>query len=189
MYAVRLFSVRHSRGFERLYNMLESSLVMLAPVLKRIGYQRLEKPVATVERVVKGFLFDCQMCGQCALSSTGMSCPMNCPKNLRNGPCGGVRENGHCEVKPEMKCVWVQAWEGASHMRKGTAILDVQKPVDNRLKGHSSWLRVVREKTEPPPPPPGSKPKAAAAKPPAETSAAKPPAATPSATTPPASAA
>ena len=27
MYAVRLFSVRHSRGLERLYNMLESSLV------------------------------------------------------------------------------------------------------------------------------------------------------------------
>jgi hypothetical protein len=167
MYAVRLFAVRHSRGFERLYNMLESSLVMMAPLLKRIGYQRLEKPVAAAERVVKGFLFDCQMCGQCALSSTGMSCPMNCPKNLRNGPCGGVRENGHCEVKPEMKCVWVQAWAGAAHMKKGTAILDVQKPVDNRLKGHSSWLRVVREKTEPPPPPPGSKPKAPAVKPPA----------------------
>jgi hypothetical protein len=30
---------------------------------------------AAVERVVKGFLFDCQMCGQCALSSTGMSDP------------------------------------------------------------------------------------------------------------------
>ena len=148
MYAVRLFSVRHSRGFERLYNMLESSLVMMAPLLKRIGYQRLEKPVAAVERVVKGFLFDCQMCGQCALSSTGMSCPMNCPKNLRNGPCGGVRDNGHCEVKPEMKCVWVQAWNGAERMglkaAEGHKILDVQRPVDNRLKGKSSWLRVVR---------------------------------------------
>ena len=76
---------------------------------------------------------------------------MNCPKNLRNGPCGGVRENGHCEVKPEMKCVWVQAWEGSQHMAKGGAILDVQKPVDNRLKGHSSWLKVVRDKTEPAP--------------------------------------
>ena len=168
---MKIIFFRHSRGFERLYNMLEASLVMMAPVLKRIGYQRLEKPVAAVERVVKGFLFDCQMCGQCALSSTGMSCPMNCPKSLRNGPCGGVRENGHCEVKPEMKCVWVQAWQGASHMKKGAAILDVQKPVDNRLKGHSSWLRVVREKTEPPPPP-GSKPKAPAAKPSAPASAA-----------------
>src|SRR6478672_13488319 len=147
MYAVRLFSVRHSRGLERLYNMLESSLIMLAPVLKRIGYQRLEKPVATVERVVKGFLFDCQMCGQCALSSTGMSCPMNCPKNLRNGPCGGVRENGHCEVKPEMKCVWVQAWAGATRIPGGMqAMQGVQVAVDRRLQGKSSWLRALRQR-------------------------------------------
>jgi hypothetical protein len=77
-----------------------------------------------------------------------MSCPMNCPKNLRNGPCGGVRDNGHCEVKPEMKCVWVQAWQGAERMGlkadEGHKILDVQRAVDHRLKGKSSWLRVVR---------------------------------------------
>jgi hypothetical protein len=168
MYSLRLFSVRHSRGLERLYSMLETTLIGLAPMLKRIGYGRLEKPVAAVERTVKGLLFDCQMCGQCALSSTGMSCPMNCPKNLRNGPCGGVRENGHCEVKPEMKCVWVQAWEGSRHMAKGSAILEVQKPVDNRLKDHSSWLKVVRDKTEPPPPPK----KPAAAKPSAKEASA-----------------
>jgi hypothetical protein len=170
MYAVRLFSIHHSRGFERFYNLFEPAMVLLAPLLKRAGYERLEKPVAAFERTVKGFLFDCQMCGQCALSSTGMSCPMNCPKNLRNGPCGGVRENGHCEVKPEMKCVWVKAWEGSRQMARGDAILDVQKPVDNRLKGRSSWLRVVREKTEPPPPS-GQKP---AAKGPAKSPPAKP---------------
>jgi len=152
MYALRLFSVRHSRGMERLYELLESLLVFGAPILKRVGYERLEKPLASFERGVKGLLFDCQMCGQCALSSTGMSCPMNCPKTLRNGPCGGVRPNGNCEVKPEMKCVWVQAWEGAGRMGTQDAILAVQQPVDNRLKGHSSWLRVVREKTEPPMP-------------------------------------
>jgi hypothetical protein len=28
-------------------------------------------------------------------------------------------------------------------------IVDRQKPVDNTLKGTSSWLRVVREKTAP----------------------------------------
>ena len=70
-------------------------------------------PVAATERLVKGALFDCKMCGQCVLSSTGMSCPMNCPKNLRNGPCGGVRDNGNCEVRPEMKCVWLEAVAGA----------------------------------------------------------------------------
>jgi Methylene-tetrahydrofolate reductase C terminal len=168
MYALRLFSVRHSRSMERLYELLESMLVFGAPILRRVGYARLEKPMAAVERAVKGLLFDCQMCGQCALSSTGMSCPMNCPKNLRNGPCGGVRDNGHCEVKPEMKCVWVQAWEGAQRMEAAAEILGVQKPVDHRLKGRSSWLKVVREKTEPAPPAPSpAKPAAKPAHPPA----------------------
>ena len=32
----------------------------------------------------------CRMCGQCALPVTGYACPMTCPKQLRNGPCGGV---------------------------------------------------------------------------------------------------
>ena len=150
MYAVRLWSVRHSRLLERFYHGFEQVLIRLDPLWKRIGYERLEQPVATMERHVKGLLFDCQMCGQCALSSTGMSCPMNCPKSLRNGPCGGVRANGHCEVKPEMKCVWVKAWEGSQQMAGGMAILDVQKPVDNSLKGHSSWLRVVRMKAPQP---------------------------------------
>ena len=170
MYSVRLFSVRRSRYMEVFYEHFENTLIRLAPLLKRIGYDRLEKPVAALERGVKSFLFDCQMCGQCALSSTGMSCSMNCPKNLRNGPCGGVRANGHCEVKPEMKCVWVQAWEGAGRMEGGMAILEVQKPVDNRLKGRSSWLKVVREKTEPLPE--ESKAAKPAAKPPASTAAA-----------------
>jgi hypothetical protein len=88
------------------------------------------------------------MCGQCVLGSTGMSCPMNCPKNLRNGPCGGVRANGHCEVIPEMKCVWVLAWEGSQRIPGGAeAMRAVQPAVDLRLQGSSSWLRVVREQT------------------------------------------
>ncbi len=148
MYAVRLWSVRHARGLSAFYDAFERVLLRCAPLFKAIGYERLEKPVAAVEGTVKGLLFDCQMCGRCALSSTGLSCPMNCPKQLRNGPCGGVRANGHCEVKPEMRCVWVQAWQGAERIPDGLAkIRVVQAPVDHRLRGSSAWLRVVREKT------------------------------------------
>ena len=161
MYAIRLWSVRQARLMERLYDVLERTLVALDPLFRRIGYERLERPVAAVERAVKGLLFDCQMCGRCALSSTGMSCPMNCPKNLRNGPCGGVRPDGNCEVKPAMKCVWVQAWMGAGRMAKGDAILDLQKPVDHSLKGSSAWLRVAREKGAGAPPASGPAGKAA----------------------------
>jgi hypothetical protein len=150
MYSVRRWSVRHARGLEVFYNAFERVVVALHPLFKAIGYQRLEKPVAVLEKAVKGFLFDCQMCGQCALSSTGMSCSMNCPKTIRNGPCGGVRANGNCEVKPEMRCVWVEGYEGSQRMQAGReAIKVVQFAVDGRLKGSSSWLRVAREKGEP----------------------------------------
>ena len=147
MYAVRQWSVRHARGLNAFYRGFENVLTALHPLWKLIGYRRLERPVAVVEKSVKGFLFDCKMCGQCILSSTGMSCPMNCPKNLRNGPCGGVRDNGHCEVYPEMKCVWVQAVAGSTRIPGGAdAISKVQVAVDRRLQGKSSWLRVARER-------------------------------------------
>jgi hypothetical protein len=152
MYSVRHWSIRHSRFLEGLYRRFESTIAALGPLFERIGYAKLERPVAAFERRVKGLMFDCQMCGQCALSSTGMSCPMNCPKSLRNGPCGGVRGNGNCEVKPEMKCVWVAAWEGSRDMRGGDKILEIQKPVDHSLKGTSSWLKVVRDLRPPKPP-------------------------------------
>jgi hypothetical protein len=147
VYALRQWSVRHARGMNAFYQGFETLLVRLHPLFRRIGYQRLERPVAAVERGVKGLLFDCRMCGQCILSSTGMSCPMNCPKNLRNGPCGGVRANGHCEVRPEMRCVWVAAVAGSERIPGGRAALrEVQVAMDRRLQGTSSWLRVVRQR-------------------------------------------
>jgi hypothetical protein len=145
MYAVRLWSVRHARLMNAIYRAFEGVLVACDPLLRRIGYERLERPAAAIERQVKGLLFDCRMCGQCVLSSTGLSCPMNCPKNLRNGPCGGVRPDGRCEVRPEMRCVWVAAFEGSRQLgRAGDAILAVQAPVDNRLWGRSAWIGVLR---------------------------------------------
>jgi hypothetical protein len=152
MYAVRLWSVRHASGLSRFHRWFESVLLRLAPLWRVIGHQRLERPVAALERGVKGLLFDCKMCGRCVLSSTGLSCPMNCPKQLRNGPCGGVRANGHCEVKPEMRCVWIEAFAGAERIPGGLAAISVvQLPVDRRLEGTSAWLRQVREQSEPKP--------------------------------------
>jgi hypothetical protein len=148
VYRVRLWSVRHARGLNLLYRGLENLLVALRPLAKLVGGgAALERPMAAVERGVKGFMFDCKMCGQCVLSSTGMSCPMNCPKQLRNGPCGGVRANGNCEVYADMPCVWVKAYEGSRNMADGAAINVPAKPIDHRLKGTSSWLSVAREKS------------------------------------------
>ncbi|MBO6946848.1 MAG: methylenetetrahydrofolate reductase C-terminal domain-containing protein [Rhodospirillales bacterium] len=145
-YSIRLWSVRRARLFEGVYNALADVFLKLHPVWNAIGYKRVEYPVMLVEKSVKSFLFDCRMCGQCALSDTGMSCPMNCPKQLRNGPCGGVRANGNCEVEPDMPCVWVQAWQGSQRMHASDNILKVQKPVDQSLRNSSAWLRVTARK-------------------------------------------
>ena len=147
-YTIRLWAIRHSRFFEWFYHRFARVFLLLHPLWKAIGYARVEAPVTFVERHVKGLLFDCRMCGQCVLSSTGMSCPMNCPKQLRNGPCGGVRANGNCEVEPDMPCVWVKAWEGSRNMAGGNAILNVQKPVNQSLRETSSWLRVTAQAAE-----------------------------------------
>jgi len=145
---LRLWSVRQAAFMERLYDRFEATMVRLAPLLSRLGYARLERPVAAMEAGVKGFLFDCRMCGDCVLSKTGMSCPMNCPKAMRNGPCGGVRPNGNCEVYPDMACVWVKAWEGSLKMRGGAAIAEVLLPVNHMRKGSSTWLRLTRERAQ-----------------------------------------
>lgn len=145
MYRVRLWSVRHSRGMERIYRATEPAILKLLRGVTRLFGKRLDKPITRFEAAAKGLFFDCKMCGDCALSKTGMSCPMNCPKTIRNGPCGGVRDNGMCEVKPEMRCVWVEAWDGASRMRHGKAIKQVNFAVDNRLRGTSSWLKLARD--------------------------------------------
>ena len=104
--------------------------------------------LAKLEHAVKRPVWGCRMCGQCVLHSTGMTCPMTCPKTLRNGPCGGVREDGACEVRPEMRCVWLKGYERS----QGLPLLPrswrddfghLRPPVDNRLQGTSAWRNLA----------------------------------------------
>jgi hypothetical protein len=49
-----------------------------------------------------------------------------------------------------MRCVWVLAFAGADRIPGGVdKVRVVQPPTDRRLEGRSSWLKVVRERTEP----------------------------------------
>jgi len=147
MYRMRRWSVNNARWLKKAYDIVEILLVKVSPVLNRVGYSRIEKPLSMIEKTSKKFLFDSKSCGQCILGATGMSCPMNCPKSIRNGPCGGVRADGSCEVDPSMECVWVLAWEGNQRLVSSNyPIQRVQPAVDNRLVNHSAWLREVRLK-------------------------------------------
>ena len=143
----------HPRLLEVVYKFTERAFLVVYPLLKRLSPGLSERVITWSEEVSKGWLFNCQMCGQCILHSTGMTCPMTCPKNLRNGPCGGVRANGHCEVIPDMPCVWVQAWERSRKMPLyGEEIIWIQPPVDRRLQQTSAWINMAegRDKETPP---------------------------------------
>ena len=105
------------------------------------------KLLPLLEHAVKKPVWDCRMCGQCILHSTGMTCPMTCPKTLRNGPCGGVREDGGCEVKPDMTCVWLTAEQRSRHRLNPAAWREefhhLHPPVDNQLHGTSAWRNLL----------------------------------------------
>ena len=112
---------------------------------KRLGAAVERWPLArrlftAAERKSKEDLFGCRMCGQCALPVTGYSCPMGCPKELRNGPCGGVGPGGACEVYPDRRCVWVAGYERAASAGHADDLRRLQRPVDHRRFGESSWL-------------------------------------------------
>ncbi len=129
---------------EKTYQLAERAAWALNPLIAKIGYARVERMIKPAEDFAKERIFGCHHCGQCILHSTGMSCPMECPKNLRNGPCGGVRPNGHCEVKPEMRCVWVVAYENAQQMPiYGHELHEIQPPVNRQLEHSSAWVNML----------------------------------------------
>jgi 5-methyltetrahydrofolate--homocysteine methyltransferase len=103
-----------------------------------------ERALAMVERRVKGALFGCRMCGNCLLQETAFICPMECPKGLRNGPCGGSTPEG-CYVDPTRPCIWHRIYERAE--RRGTTrkLLEVLPPLDWSRTGRETWAEVAQK--------------------------------------------
>ncbi len=147
MQAVRHWSVRHARGLKRVYDICARVAPLLGGAVRRLGSGRTERLLLPVERAAKRVLFDCRMCGQCALSHTGMACPANCAKGMRNGPCGGVRPDGSCEVDASMRCVWVEATDGrkriAANGIASHADAPLLAPLDHRRAGRSTLVPLI----------------------------------------------
>jgi hypothetical protein len=154
MYALRHWSTRHAAILATVYHATRRVFESVKPLCRAIGYDRLESPLAAAEHMVKGALFDCRMCGRCDLSSTGMACPMTCPKQMRNGPCGGVRANGACEVVPDMPCIWLGALGGSQLIDGEAGLSALLPPTDHSLQGRSAWLTLLRDTTGGPGPRP-----------------------------------
>lgn len=138
----------YSHLLEISYRFAHRALYPLRGFMNRNSW--VERLVIAAERISKGAMFDCRMCGQCVLHSTGMTCPMTCPKNMRNGPCGGVLLNGNCEVAPDNPCVWAQAWMRSKNMPiYGKDIHQVIAPLNWQLKDSSAWINDFNEIAHP----------------------------------------
>ena len=98
----------------------------------------------SVERLVKGPMFGCRMCGNCLLQETAFICPMECPKGVRNGPCGGSTEE-HCYVDETRPCIWYKIYDRAFKMGREEMLLEVLPPLDWDKVGTETWGDVVAQ--------------------------------------------
>ena len=100
-----------------------------------------------VERWFKERLFGCHSCGQCVVRTMPFVCPMQCPKQLRNGPCGGS-VNGNCEVYPDRDCIWTRIHDKSEILGRTDKLETIQPAVDWSLYNSSAILNVVEKKTD-----------------------------------------
>jgi methylenetetrahydrofolate reductase (NADH) len=91
------------------------------------------------ELAIKKPLFGCQACGNCVLGHLEYVCPQTCPKQLRNGPCGGT-DQGRCEVIPDKPCIWVAVYDRAKAGNTLDGLKIYVPPPDRRLRDTSSWI-------------------------------------------------
>ena len=103
------------------------------------------KPLGAVSHIFehgsKHVLFGCKDCGDCALPDMQFLCPQSqCPKQQRNGPCGGSRLDA-CEVYPERPCVWNRIYIRAKKYDELDLIRKtIIGPRDWNLRETSSWV-------------------------------------------------
>ena len=103
---------------------------------KRTPFKK--RALAKIEIAVKGPLFGCRMCGNCLLQETAFICPMECPKGLRNGPCGGSTPE-KCYVDESRPCIWYKIYERSFKLGREALLLEVLPPLDWEKTGTDSW--------------------------------------------------
>ena len=102
-----------------------------------------DRALQVLEYSVKGPLFGCRMCGNCLLQETAFICPMECPKGLRNGPCGGSTSE-YCYVDKTRPCVWYEIYERSFKLGREELLLEVLPPLDWEKVGRDSWSDIFR---------------------------------------------
>ncbi len=72
---------------------------------------------------------------------------MECPKGMRNGPCGGSTAD-KCYVDETRPCIWYKIYERAFRMGREELLLEVLPPLDWDKVGTETWGDVFRSVRE-----------------------------------------
>jgi len=136
-------SIRNASAKSRITPLLENLVALnIRPITVR--ERKLSHILLFLEDIIKVPLFRCQRCGECILSSTAFICSQNCPKRLRNGPCGGTGEGGSCEVFPDRKCVWYRIYFRSRLLHRVSLLYKVNSIHNWNLEKTSAWLNLFR---------------------------------------------
>jgi len=68
---------------------------------------------------------------------------MECPKGLRNGPCGGSTSE-HCYVDETRPCIGYKIYERAFQLGRQELLLEILPPLDWEKVGQDTWRDVFR---------------------------------------------
>jgi methylenetetrahydrofolate reductase (NADPH) len=139
-----IFSIIHKLFFNK-SSLLFPFIKLIAGVIDK---SFLKSPFTFLEYYIKTLTNQCRFCGDCAIHELGFVCPMAiCPKQQRNGACGGSRDEW-CEVYPgSQKCIFVTIYK---HY-KASGIEEKLKngyipPCNWELHRTSSWLNFFLER-------------------------------------------
>jgi ferredoxin len=84
----------------------------------------------------------CRTCGQCMLAYTGGICPVTrCAKSLFNGPCGGTRDDGTCEVGTGARCAWQDIHDRLKAQGRLASLLVIRPPLEWIDKGPAALIQ------------------------------------------------
>ncbi|MCD6150984.1 MAG: methylenetetrahydrofolate reductase C-terminal domain-containing protein [Deltaproteobacteria bacterium] len=82
-----------------------------------------------VDRDIGWFEESCRTCGECVLAETAGICPVTrCAKGLFNGPCGGTRLDGTCEVDKDTPCAWYEIHKRLKAQGRLENIIKIKPP-------------------------------------------------------------
>lgn len=70
---------------------------------------------------------------------------MECPKGMRNGPCGGTTPELKCYIDETRYCIWNRIYQRAEKLGREEMLMEVLPPLDWQKAGTETWGEVVSQ--------------------------------------------